>query len=188
MADADCFYPPLWIQRMTSELVKERVTCVYGGYAFIGNEKKERWKFYFYESLRNVVAEMRHVKRPYLNAMGMSMGYIKELGLKKGFINRKIRGEDGRMCFELMQFGKVVRLRSNKITVWTFPRTLQKDGNLLHSIFKRAIVEMARFSSYFSKPPIHDTHTSQNFTPRKYKVFSKEKAQDLEKKADEVNS
>jgi glycosyltransferase involved in cell wall biosynthesis len=188
MADADCFYPPVWIQKMTNELLKERVTCVYGGYAFLGSRDKARWKFFIYESLRNVVCEIRHVKRPYLNAMGMSMGYIKELGLKKGFINRKIRGEDGRMCFELMQFGKVKRVRSNKITVWTFPRTLQKDGNLLHSIIKRAVVEVARFSSYFSKPPIHDTHTSQNFSPRKLKIFNKHQQPDLEKKTDEVNT
>src|SRR5690606_29321100 len=122
MADADCFYPPRWIQRMTSELMKEGVTCVYGGYSFLGSPGRPRWKFFIYESLRKIIIAIRHLRRPWFNCVGMCMGYVRELGLKVGFIDRKIRGEDGRMCFELAQLGRIVHVRSNDVVVWTFPR------------------------------------------------------------------
>lgn len=185
MADADCFYPPKWIERMSEELQKEGVTCVYGGYSFLGTKEDPRWHFVLYEVLRNIVSELRHLNRPYLNARGMSMGFIKELGLKKGFINKKMRGEDGRMCFELMQFGKVVRIRSRAVAVWTFPRTLQKDGSLMKSIVNRALIELSRLKGYFYKLPLHDTHTSQN-TEAFMKSSQKRDTMDLEKEMDEV--
>lgn len=162
MADADCFYPPLWIEKMTRQLLKEGVACVYGGYSFLGSPEKPRWQLFLYELLRNVIAEVRQFKRPWYNSLGMCMGYVKELGLKKGFIDKKMRGEDGRMCFELAQLGRIVRVRSSDVVVWTFPRTLQKDGSLVYSILNRALVEFSRFRLYFNKQPMHDTHTSPN--------------------------
>jgi glycosyltransferase involved in cell wall biosynthesis len=173
MADADCFYPPRWIQRMATELMKEGVTCVYGGYSFIGYRGKSRWKFFIYEALRQVVSEIRHVNRPWYNCVGMCMGYVKELGLKVGFVDKMIRGEDGRMCYELAQLGKIVRVRSNEVVVWTVPRTFQKDRSLVYSILNRALIEFSRFRMYFQKQPAHDTHTSANFTPPNLKYFRK---------------
>lgn len=174
MADADCFYPPRWIQRMTTELEKGSVTCVYGGYSFLGYPGKPRWKFFVYESLRELVARVRDLRRPWFNSVGMCMGYVRELGLKIGFVDRKIRGEDGRMCYELAQRGKISRVRSDEVVVWTYPRTLLRDGSLIYAVFNRALVEMARFRSYFRKQPVHDTHTSANFTPRIVKYFRKQ--------------
>ena len=181
MADADCFYPPGWIQRMTTELRKDGVTCVYGGYKFLAGGGSPRWQYFLYESLRNIVTEIRNVKRPWFNSLGMCMGYVRELGLKVGFVDRKIRGEDGRMCYELAQLGKIVRIRSKDVVVWTFPRTLQKDGSLTRSIMKRAIVELLRFQSYFRKEVVHDTHTSQNFQPPVFKYFPKFRMPNREK-------
>lgn len=186
MADADCFYPPRWIQRMTAELMRDGVTCVYGGYSFLAAPGKSRLKFFIYESLRNVIAEIRHIKRPWFNCVGMCMGYVRDLGLKIGFIDRKIRGEDGRMCFELAQHGKIVRVRSSDVVVWTFPRTLEKDGNLLYSILNRAVIEFARFRLYLYKQPAHDTHTSSNFVPPSLKYFKKSGVP--KKKPDEVET
>lgn len=180
MADADCFYPPGWIQHMTSELMREGVTCVYGGYRFIVSDGKSPWKFAVYESLRNVIAAIRNIKRPWLNCVGMCMGYVKDLGLKIGFIDRKIRGEDGRMCYELSQIGRIVRIRSSAVTVWTFPRTLDRDGGLIRSLFYRAFVEITRFHSYFKKQVPHDTHTSENFVPPSFRS-SKTTVNDLMK-------
>lgn len=181
MADADCFYPPRWIQRMTTELQRDGVTCVYGGYKFLAVKDHSRLKYFFYEMLRNVIAEIRNIKRPWFNCLGMCMGYVKELGLKIGFIDRKIRGEDGRMCYELAQLGRIVRVRSNEVVVWTFPRTLEKDGNLLYSIANRAMIELVRFRSYFRKEVAHDTHTSQNFKAPSIKYFHRTKTTDEEK-------
>ena len=181
MADADCFYPPRWIQRMTSELEKEGVTCVYGGYRFLASKGKSRWQFFVYESLRNVIAELRNIKRPWFNCVGMCMGYVRDLGLKIGFIERKIPGEDGRMCYELAQLGKIVRIRTEEVTVWTFPRTLEKDRNLIYSIINRALIEAARFRSYFTKEVAHDTHTSENFRPPGFKYFPRSRVTNQQK-------
>jgi glycosyltransferase involved in cell wall biosynthesis len=173
MADADCFYPPGWIQRMTSELEKEGVTCVYGGYKFLASRGRSRWKYFVYESLRHVIAEVRDIRRPWFNCVGMCMGYVRELGLKIGFIDRKIPGEDGRMCYELSRLGKIVRLHANEVVVWTFPRTLEKDRNLMYSVINRVLIEAVRFGSYFRKEVAHDTHTSENFRPPNLKYFPK---------------
>ena len=175
MADADCFYPPRWIERMTTELQRDGVACIYGNYRFIASKGKARIKYAFYELLRNLIAEVRDVNRPWLNARGMCMGYVKELGLQIGFVDKKIRGEDGRMCFELAQRGKITRVRSREAVVWTFPRTLEKDGSLFHSILNRVLIEVARFRLYFTKEVAHDTHTSPNFEPPTLKYLHKPK-------------
>lgn len=160
-ADADCIYPSNWIQKMTDELVKEGVSCVYGAYSFLAPQGKSRLNYVIYESLKNMIVEVRDINRPWLNCGGASMGYIREMSLQVGFIDRRIRGEDGRMCFELAQRGKVFRVRG--VIVWTSPRTLQKDGSLLRSFFNRVLSESRRMRSYFKPQPIHDTHTSENF-------------------------
>jgi cellulose synthase/poly-beta-1,6-N-acetylglucosamine synthase-like glycosyltransferase len=184
MADADCFYPPLWIEKMTGELLKEGVTCVYGGYSFLAVDGKPRWKFFIYEFLRNMIAEVRRLKRPWYNSLGMCMGYVRELGLKKGFIDKKIRGEDGRMCFELAQLGRIVRVRSSDVIVWTFPRTLQKDGSLVYAILNRALVEFSRLPLYFNKQPVHDTHTSPNTRLPSFRYFTRRTKASQEKPVD----
>lgn len=175
-ADADCLYPPDWIRKMTETLRGENVSCVYGRYSFIGSVDKPRWKFFVYELLRDAYAEFRHIKRPFMNALGMSMGYIREHGIKVGFIDRNIRGEDGRMCFALMQHGRVKQLRDRSIRVWTFPRTLDKEGRLIYSLAARMAVELTRFRHYFTRQKPHDVHTSENYNPRTLKHFRRYKS------------
>src|SRR5690606_21393920 len=102
LADADCIYPSCWIDAMASKLSRDKVVCVYGRYSFIEDTDYPRWKLFLLEKLKDLIAEVRHFKRPYLNAYGISMDYIKELGLKVGYVNYKIWGDDGRLCFDLM--------------------------------------------------------------------------------------
>jgi glycosyltransferase involved in cell wall biosynthesis len=174
MADADCFYPPRWIQKMTDALQSnDQVTCIYGRYSFLGTASKPRWQLFLYERMRDVLAEVRHIKRPYINALGMSMGYVRDLGLKAGFVDKHIRGEDGRMCFQLMQYGKVKAVRDNSVRVWTLPRTLDKEGGLIYSLFARVVLELSRVKDYFIKPPYHDVHTSSNYDPKIVRHFKK---------------
>lgn len=170
-ADADCLYPPDWIRKMTETLRGENVSCVYGRYSFIGSADKPRWKFFVYELLRDCYAEFRHIKRPFMNALGMSMGYVRDYGIRVGFIDRNIRGEDGRMCFALMQHGRVKQVRDRSIRVWTFPRTLDKEGRLIYSLAARMAVELTRFRHYFTTQKPHDVHTSENYNPRTLKHF-----------------
>lgn len=162
LADADCYYPSCWVDEMVKVLQRPGVVCVYGRYSFLPEPGFPRWKLFLMEKLKDMIAEVRHLKRPYLNAYGMSMGYVREYGLKVGYVMHKIRGEDGRMCFDLMQFGEVRQVRSNRARVWTSPRTLQQDGSLGNALRTRVLKEMKRITSMLKPLPPHDTKTSTN--------------------------
>ena len=162
-ADADCFYPKSWIQTMADKLRKNHVSCVYGRHSFIANSKSQRFGFFLYEALRDVLIEIRHFKRPYLNSLGMTMGYKREFGMKAGFDPRNVRGEDGRFCFDMMRFGRVVKA-SRSVRVWTYPRTLGKEKSLFQSLISRVIKELSRITEFFYKKRDHNTHSSENYT------------------------
>ncbi|WP_285008120.1 glycosyltransferase family 2 protein [Pedobacter faecalis] len=162
LADADCLYPPAWVDEMIKVLSRPGVACVYGRYAFIPEPGFPRWKLKVLETLKNVVAEYRHLYRPYLNTYGISMGYVKEYGLKIGFIMEKVRGEDGRMAFDLMTYGKIKQVKSEKALVWTGPRTLQKDGSFGVVMIKRLTKELKRFFVLLTPEKPHDTKKSDN--------------------------
>ncbi len=161
-ADADCIYPEKWIDTLVTELKKPGVVCVYGRYSFIANEKISRLKLFFYEKIKDVMADIRHYKRPHMNCVGISMGFLAEHALKVGFVMRNIRGEDGRMCFDLMKYGKVTQIKNDKYRVWTGTRTLEKDGSIFKAFKIRIIKELKRASDYISLHPQHDTKTSRN--------------------------
>lgn len=162
LADADCIYPNNWLSEMVGLLKQPGVVCVYGRYSFIPEKSYPRWQLFLFEKLKDSIANLRHYKHPYLNTLGMSMGFIKSYALQVGFVLRNIRGEDGRMCFDLMKFGKVKQLKRNSTRVWTKPRTLQKDGTLLNAFGLRVRKEFKRFTSLFKEPRLHDTKTSEN--------------------------
>ena len=151
LADSDCIYPTCWVDNLVKALKTPGVVSVYGRYSFISEKGFPRWQLSILETMKDGIAEIRHIKRPFLNSYGMSMGFIKKLGLKEGFYNNNSRGEDGRMCFDLMKYGKVKQVRSNKSRVWTGPRTLKKDGSLANSFKIRILKELKRFSIYFTR-------------------------------------
>ncbi len=152
MADADCLYPESWVEKMTAALSQKGVVCVYGRYSFISEPGFPRWKLTLLESMKDAVAEFRHLKRPYLNAYGMSMGYVLEYGLKVGIIMTRFRGEDGRLCLDLMPYGTVKQVRSHKARIWTAPRSLQRTGTFGQALVERVWKELSwQFSLYFSK-------------------------------------
>lgn len=162
LADADCIYPVNWLDEMMNVLKKPGVVCVYGRYSFIAEKGFPRWKLFMLERLKDIIAEFRHFKRPYLNAYGISMGYVKELGLRVGYVMYKIWGDDGRLCFDLMRYGKVKQVKANRARAWTGPRTLQRDGSFGNALVKRIKIEFKRFTSFFTPHPPHDTKTSKN--------------------------
>jgi hypothetical protein len=100
--------------------------------------------------MKDVIAEFRQLNRPYFNAYGLSMGYIRDLGLKVGFIQTNFWGDDGQLCLGLMKYGKVKQVRSNKARVWTGPRTLQRDGDLKAAVMVRIKKEFGRFLNNFN--------------------------------------
>jgi glycosyltransferase involved in cell wall biosynthesis len=150
LGDSDCIYPDCWVNNMIAGLQTPGVVSVYGRYSFISDKGFARWKLSILELFKDLIAEVRHVKRPFLNSYGMSMGFIKEYGLKEGFYMNKTHGEDGRMCYDLMKYGKVKQIRSNKNRVWTGVRTLKKSGSFSQVLKTRIIKEIKRFSIYFN--------------------------------------
>lgn len=162
LADANCIYPDCWLDEMLKELQKPGVVSVYGRYRFIAEKGFSRAQLSLLEFSKDIIAGIRHVKRPFLNSYGMSMGFIKELGLKEGFYMNKTHGEDGRMCYDLMKYGKVRQVKSSKARVWTDVRTLQKSGSFTKVFMKRLTKEFKRFGIYFNtKMKYHPTKEQQ---------------------------
>lgn len=161
-ADADVIYPKKWVDDMVGLLQKKDVVCVYGRYSFIPESGFPRWKLAIYEGLKDLVASYRHLKRPHLNAYGMSFGYVTAYARQVGYVMKKIRGEDGRLCFDLMRYGKVKQLKKSRSRVWTKPRTLKQDGSLWQAMRLRVAKELKRFSSLMRKQEAHNTKTSKN--------------------------
>lgn len=145
LADADCFYPDCWLTEMMKVLQQPGVVCVYGRYSFISEPGFPRWQLGIMERMKDVIAAYRHLNRPYLNTYGISMGYLKEAGLKVGYVMKNVRGEDGRLTYGMMQYGKVKQVKANKARAWTGPRTLQKEGSLVKVITNRIVKEAKGF-------------------------------------------
>jgi glycosyltransferase involved in cell wall biosynthesis len=161
-ADADAIYPVDWLQNMVATLERPGTVCVYGRYSFIAEKGYPRWQLSILEAMKDVIAGIRHYKRPYLNAYGISSGVVREHALRIGYVMRHVRGEDGRMCFDLMKHGKVAQVKAREARVWTFPRTLRQDGPLVRAIFKRVVKEVSRLHTMFYPMRDHDTKTSVN--------------------------
>lgn len=161
-ADSDCLYPPDWVDEIMAVLQQPGVVCVYGRYSFIPSPGFPRWKLSLLETMKDGIAEIRHLKRPHLNAYGMSLGYLREPALKIGYVMHKIRGEDGRMCFDLMKYGSIKQVKSDKSRVWTGTRTLEKDGSFSRTVWLKIGIELRRFGSLFVSQRPHDTKTSTN--------------------------
>lgn len=151
LADADCFYPSCWLDEMVKILEKPGIACIYGRYSFISEPGFPRWKLKTLEFMKDVIAEFRHLNQPYLNTYGLSMGYVKEFGLKVGFVPYKFWGEDGQLALGLLEYGKIKQVRSNKARVWTGPRSLQRDGTLVQALKVRLKKEVKRFLANFKK-------------------------------------
>jgi len=162
IADADCIYPSAWINEMMKVLQRPNTACVYGRYSFIEEPGYPRWQLFFFEKMKDLAADIKQIKRPYLNVYGISMGYVKEYGLKAGYIMHNTRGDDGRLAFDMMPYGKIRPVKSSQARVWTGARTLQRDGSLFNALTKRIRTEALSFPDNLTTHPPHDTKTSKN--------------------------
>lgn len=163
LGDADCLYPDSWIEDMTRLLESRDTAVVYGRYCFLSEkDSSPRWQLSLYEMIRDLSMEMRHFKRPFLNAYGISMAFHREQALKEGFITDSRRGNDGRMCYDLMKYGKVKRLRKYRSAAWTGTRTLLRDGSFARAFWKRIVKHASIIQENFYRLPDHDTKESKN--------------------------
>jgi glycosyltransferase involved in cell wall biosynthesis len=161
-ADADCVYPDRWVELMSKTLMKPGNVFVYGRFSYLSDKNHSRVKLFSFELLRDMMAELRHIKRPHLNAYGISLGYVKELGMLEGHLDKNMRGFDGRLCFDIMKHGKVALVRSHAARAWTGTRALERDGKFSEALVKRVLRELARLDDYFSKHHAHNTKESKN--------------------------
>lgn len=162
LADADCIYPRTWVDEMMKVLLKPKTACVYGRYSFIPGDGYPRWKLFLLEKMKDIIAGYRQINRPYLNAYGISMGYVKEYGLQAGFISENVRGDDGRLAFDMMKYGSILPVKSSAARPWTSSRTLDRDGSFIKALTNRIVREMKRCFTMLSKETPHDTKTSKN--------------------------
>jgi hypothetical protein len=77
-------------------------------------------------------------------------------------VMRPIRGEDGRLCYDLMRFGRIVAVKTAAARVWTVPRALQRDGSLARAAGLRLRNALRQFHILLRPMPLHNTKTSLN--------------------------
>jgi len=149
LGDADCVYPKEWVELMISQLKKTRAVAVLGRFTFIGDDQVPRWKLFIYDQIKKPFLAMRQARRPYLNAMGASLGYVKELGIKyKNVMDRK-SGSDGVLIMNLMRHGKITKMTHPDSLVWTSYRAFLRDESFLAGAKRRAIRELLIIRDYF---------------------------------------
>lgn len=161
-ADADCLYPANYLSALMKYITQPSVSCAFGRYAFWGDEVVPRWQYQLYEWLKWLPVELKNRNRPFLNAMGGAMAFKKAPALAIGYDVRKLLGEDGRMAFDLMKYGKIVYVRHSEAVAWTSARALFRDGSFGRALFKRVRNSLQRLPELFTVLPDHDTKSSRN--------------------------
>ncbi len=148
--DSDTIYLSGWVDSMVKLMVEEKAIATFGSYAFIPPENKSRFSLAIYELFRNFNHYFKRMSRPHLSVVGMNFGFLRKDALEIGFVKENIRGEDGRMAFELAKRGKVKYISNNNSVVWTHYRSLRSTG--VWDAFKsHAKRELKRVNIYFSK-------------------------------------
>ena len=148
--DSDTIYLPGWVDAMVKNMVEQKAIATFGSYAFIPPADTSRFSLAVYEQLRNFNHFFKRISRPHLSVVGMNFGFLRKDALEIGFVKENIRGEDGRMAFELAKRGKVIYISCNNSVVWTHYRSLRSTG--VWDAFKsHAKRELKRLNIYFSK-------------------------------------
>lgn len=159
-ADADVVYAKEWIIKMITPLrEKSSISCVYSKHRFLPEPGFSPFKLYLLRKMRDVMVFLKSIKRPWLNCYGMSMGYRREQALSVGFDMRNLRGDDGRMAYDLTKFGKI---RMVNAPVYTHVRTLKQDGGMFQVVMKRIKRELPGLLGNLTRQKDHDTKTSAN--------------------------
>ena len=160
-ADADCLYPPGWVDSITNGLQHPAVGCTYGLYSFLPSPHTFRSALACYELVSHSLNLLRSRKKPYLNVYGFNFAFRREDALAIGgfdldtgpvgsvaelVASGKIplspmkRGEDGWMALSLAREGKgtICRVTNAEAHVWTSGRRLAAHGGLRQAFWDRA--------------------------------------------------
>ncbi len=159
--DADCWYPPTWIDTLVAPLHEPAISCTYGLYSFLPEISSSRLTLGIYEWFSERAAQMRPTHREFTNVLGMNFAFRRADGLSVGGFNldaghrgdvlasapgRSSPGlcEDGWMALSLQKLGRIKRVSSGKARVWTSDRRLLTDGSLWQAFTRRLRRELKR--------------------------------------------
>lgn len=150
--DTDTLYKPTWIETLAKPLFKEPNVCTYSLHAFYTDERKYPLGLLLYQQAKLWGIYLKHFQRPQLNCGGASMAFRKDLAMRFGGYNTKVkRGSDGYIALQLADFGKIKMVSSFKATIYTNMRRTKSDGSLAQAFWKRFRDNMRYFFHYFSK-------------------------------------
>lgn len=161
--DADCWYPPAWIDTLIAPLLNPAVSCTYGLYSFLPELSSSRLTLGIYEWFSERAAQMRPTDREFTNVLGMNFAFRRADGLAVGGFNLESghqgnvaasalgdstagRCEDGWMALSLQQLGRIQRVASSQARAWTSDRRLLADGSLKQAFLKRFQRELTRMN------------------------------------------
>jgi glycosyltransferase involved in cell wall biosynthesis len=152
-ADADCLYPPGWIDAMIASLRDPAVSCVYGPYSFLP-EGTSRLALGLYEWMAERAQRNRQGNQVYANILGYNFGFRRADALAvggfrldaghQGTIQANGVCEDGWMALMLQPRGRLAYVRAPQARVWSSPRRLRDDGSLWSAFWKRLRREVRR--------------------------------------------
>jgi glycosyltransferase involved in cell wall biosynthesis len=141
-ADADSIYPKDWVSEMTKPLdMDEKITLVYGRFAFIPTGSTGRIVYFFYEYIADFMRFInKHKKDEAVNVYGFNSGYRRLQGIAvDGYDHPKGSNEDGWLAVKLREkgYGILFQVTNIKALVWTSDRRIQLDGGLWKAVFTR---------------------------------------------------
>lgn len=150
--DADTLYQADWVQKMIEPLVSDSTIMeTYSFGAYYADNDSYTLGLLLYQYIKYINFMMLHRKRPHLNVRGFSMGFRRSDVLNVGgYANKKGRGEDGMLSFELSQIGKLFLVKNSNAVVYTSSRGVLIDGSLAKGFIKRSKDNLRYLHNYFT--------------------------------------
>lgn len=169
-ADSDTFYPPNWIDLMIKPMKENKnIVGVYGRYSFLPGNTQDLPSLFFYEKITGLLIRIRKRNREFLNVLGFSMGFVREIGINNGgFKVKNVRkfdnapgdafvdeAEDGTMALNLLKSGRLKLVTNSKARVFTSTKRLVQDGGIVQAFVKRGKLHGQKLIEYISGAKVH---------------------------------
>ncbi|GAB3255331.1 glycosyltransferase family 2 protein [Larkinella harenae] len=171
-ADADCLYPPGWVETLMKPLKEPEIACTYGLYSFLPSPNSSRLALMLYEQIAQLTNSIRNRDKEYLNVYGFNFAFRRADALavggfaldsgREGSVAELVAAgikpppsgkcEDGWMALTLQEQGKgrTLRITDPAARVWTSDRRLLADGSLSKAFTTRVRQAIRSFGGSFS--------------------------------------
>ncbi len=161
--DADTLYPESWAQEHFNNIMHQGVVVSYGRYSFVPDEGKSRVKLAFWELLKDLGYDFKHLSRPEMCVFGCTFAVVRLMAIQEGFNLSLRRGEDGYMAFKMKAYGQLKMLRTASSRAFTDVEGMQiNNQSLLVLAWKRITRELKRVWIYFGKEKKDYKHTHES--------------------------